>query len=136
MKTLNRAFALVLPLVAAWATLSFADDAASKTNWLDTALPIIWGGVVMLVGWVCSQIGRLITQAIKNSKNTADDRLAAIAVAWIEDKMGAGKGEQKLRAAAERIVQLSKNKLTFVQAEELARAAYQSTYGELKNLKN
>lgn len=81
-------------------------------------------------------VGRLIVSAIQNSKNTADDRLASLAVAWAEDYFGEGKGKEKLDAATARVVGLSGGLITMDQADILVRGAYQGLMGELSKLKN
>jgi pyruvoyl-dependent arginine decarboxylase (PvlArgDC) len=95
-------------------------------------IPVLAAGAL----WLFTQIGKLIVTAVKKSETQLDDKIAAWAVAWAEDKLGSGKGEDKLQEACEKIEEWTKGKVKGEQAEKLARAAYQGLYGELKNLKN
>lgn len=90
-----------------------------------TLLPALFG---LLGGW--------LVKLIKQSQTTLDDRLAAMAVAWAEDKLGAGKGGEKLEIAIEKLSELSGGRIKYEQAELLIRSAYQSLMGSLAPLKN
>lgn len=96
-------------------------------------LPLLAAGVT----WGAVQIGKLIVSAVKKSETQLDDKIAAWAVAWAEDKIvKSGKGDEKLEEACAKIEELTKGRIKGEQAEVLARAAYQALYGELKQLKN
>jgi len=92
--------------------------------------------LITVVTAAAALAGKWIVGQIKKSETQADDKLAAWCVAWAEDKLGSGKGEEKLQAACDKIESLTKGKVKGEQAEMLIRAAYQGLYGELKQLKN
>jgi hypothetical protein len=100
--------------------------------WIAILVPVVTAVVPILAGL----LGKLIVQLISNSKTQADDRLAAIAVAWAEDYFGKGKGSEKLGQAAQKLSELTKGAITGDQAETQVRAAYQKLMGELSGLKN
>lgn len=100
------------------------------------AIPVVTPFLVAVVLWFFTQIGKMIVTAVKKSETQLDDKIAAWAVAWAEDKLGSGKGDEKLQEACEKIEEWTKGKVKGEQAEKLARTAYQGLYGELKNLKN
>jgi Tfp pilus assembly protein PilV len=102
-----------------------------KNLWIELAVTVI----VNLVPIVIGLLGLLIVQAIKNSKTQSDDRLAAIAVSWAEDFYGAGSGNKKLKAASDKLSELTKGKVSPEQAEIHVRAAYQKLMGALAPLK-
>lgn len=100
------------------------------------AIPVLIPVIAGALGWLAVQIGKLVVAAVKKSETQLDDKIAAWCVAWAEDKLGAGKGEEKLAEACDKIEELTKGRIKDEQAEVLARAAFQGLYGELKNLKN
>jgi hypothetical protein len=100
--------------------------------WIAILVPVVTAVVPILAGL----LGKLIVQLISNSKTQADDRLAAIAVAYAEDFFGSGKGNEKLAGAAQKLSELTKGAITGDQAETQVRAAYQKLMGELSGLKN
>lgn len=114
-------------------------------EWLNNPLvqqAIAWGIPLLIpvitgaLGWLAIQIGKLVVAAVKKSESQLDDKIAAWCVAWAEDKLGSGKGEEKLDEACDKIEELTKGRIKHDQAEVLIRAAYQGLYGELKQLKN
>lgn len=99
---------------------------------LQAAIPVIVTIVVALM----SLLGKFILNKIKESQTTLDDRLAAMAVAWAEDNIGGGKGDEKLSAACDKLEEMTKGRIKSDRAETIIRAAYQALYGQLKPLKN
>lgn len=115
------------------------DIAANLVNQAVThIMPIAISALVAGILWVGKKVGTLTTKKIKESDSRLDDRLAALAVAWVEDKFGpdTGTGREKREAAIDWLVEKSKGRLGYEDAEKLVRAAYQGLFGSLDPLKN
>ncbi len=78
----------------------------------------------------------MLVQWIRNSQGNTDDRLAGIAVAFIEDQLDGAGGQVKLEAAAKKLSDLTKGRLKYEDAKVLVAATYQKVLGELAPLKN
>lgn len=99
-------------------------------------IPLLIPVIATVLGWLAVQLGKLIVLAVKKSETQWDDKIAAWCVAWAEDKLGKGKGDEKLAEACGKIEEITKGRVKGGQAEVLIRSAYQGLYGELKQLKN
>lgn len=100
--------------------------------WVQILVSIITVLTPVLMGL----LGMLIVKLIRTTPTQVDDRLAGIAVAWAEDFFGKGKGNEKLKAASQKLSELSKGRISEMEAETQVRAAYQRFMGELSGLKN
>ena len=92
--------------------------------------------IAAVVPILATLAGNLIMKKIKATQTQADDRLAAVAVSWAEDKIGSGQGALKLNNAVVKLIELSKGRINRENAEVLVRTAYQNLFGALKPLKN
>jgi hypothetical protein len=92
--------------------------------------------ITMIAVAVAGILGQWILKMIKNTQTQMDDRLAALAVAWAEDFMGGGKGEEKLDMACQKLEELTGGRIKAADAETIIRATYQRLFGVLKPLKN
>lgn len=99
---------------------------------IQAAVPLVTSITVVLAG----MIGAWIVKLIKGTQSQMDDRLAALAVAWAEDAIGSGKGQEKLERACWKLEELTKGRIKAADAEMLIRATYQRLFGTLKPLKN
>lgn len=124
---------LVISSLFALAPFAFAD---SNLNINEVLANTIVGLLVIIVPALAALLVKLLVNYIKKSNTQVDDRLAAIAVAWVEDQMSDRKGEEKLEGAAKKLVELSKGKITIEQARILAAATFQKMKAELNELKN
>lgn len=102
-------------------------------TWLiPIVLPFILGGIV----WLLKKGIDLLAAKVKESDTKIDDYLLGVAVKFAEDKLGPGKGEEKLHEACDYIEEVTKGRLKSDVIEPLVRAKYQEIFGALSKLKN
>lgn len=94
--------------------------------------PFILGGIV----WLIKKGIDLLGAKVKESQTKVDDYLLGIAVKFAEDKLGPGKGEDKLDEACCYIEEVTKGRIKADKIEPLVRAKYQEIFGALSKLKN
>lgn len=124
---------LVVASLFSFAPFAMADSGLDINQVLANS---IVGILVIVVPALAALLVKLLVNQIKKSNTQVDDRLAAIAVAWVEDQMADQKGEAKLDAAAKKLSELSKGKISPEQARVLAAATFQKMKTELNVLKN
>ena len=105
-------------------------------DWMQALIATAITAVTAFLVPILRKLGQLISAKIKQSETPVDDYLAGLAVKWAEDKLGDGKGSQKLNEAITKLIELSQGKIERTQAEALVRSSYQALYGELSQLKN
>ena len=102
-------------------------------TWLiPIVLPFILGGIV----WLLKKGIDLLGAKVKESETKIDDYLLGMAVKFAEDKIGPGKGEEKLAEACDYIQEVTKGRIKSEVIEPLIRAKYIEIFGALKPLKN
>lgn len=111
--------------------MAFADSGLDINKVLTDS---IVGIAVIVLPALAALLGKLLVNKIKESKTQVDDRLAAIAVAWAEDQVEKN-GSEKLDAAARKLSELSKGRISYENAKTLSAAMYQRLKGELHALK-
>lgn len=116
-----------------YAVPAFAAESASVVDWSSVIAQVIVGLLLVILPVLGGLAAKLITKKIKESDNKIDDRLAAIAVAWAEDRLGKG---EKLQGAAKKLLELTKGKISANDAETVIAATYQRIKGEIAPLKN
>lgn len=99
---------------------------------LPIVLPFILGGIV----WLLKKGIDLLGAKVKESETKVDDYLLGVAVKFAEDKIGPGKGDEKLAEACEYIETVTEGRLKADVIEPMLRAKYVEIFGALKPLKN
>ena len=103
---------------------------------LMASVPIVLPFILGAIAWLIVQGVKLVGKKIKESDTKVDDYLLGIAVKFAEDKIGPGKGDEKLAAACGYLESVTKGRLKAAVTEPLVRAKYQEIFGELSKLKN
>ena len=100
-------------------------------NWTALVFQVLQALALVAVPALATLIGKFIAGEISKQKNAQIQALASVAVHWAEDQISSG---NKLQAAAQKLSDLTKGKVTVADATTLVAATYANLTNALASI--